>query len=91
LFHDGFRFLIIIIKIGALFSPMRFFLPISAALFLAGLSYYGYTYYNWGRFTNMSAVLFMSSLFTFLIGIVSEQISALHYKDIQETQRRTQR
>ena len=89
LFHDGFRFLIIIIKIGALFSPMRFFLPISAALFLAGMSYYGYTYYNWGRFTNMSAVLFMSSLFTFLIGIVSEQISALHYKDIQETKRRT--
>ena len=27
LFHDGFRFLIIILKIGALFSPMRFFLP----------------------------------------------------------------
>jgi glycosyltransferase involved in cell wall biosynthesis len=91
LFHDGFRFLIIIIKIGALFSPMRFFLPISAALFLAGLTYYGYTYYHWGRLTNMSAVLFMSSLFTFLIGIVSEQISALHYKDIHESQRRTRR
>jgi len=91
LFHDGIRFLIIIIKIGALFSPMRFFLPVSASLFLAGLSYYGYTYFNWGRLTNMSAILFLSSLFTFLIGIVSEQISALHYKDIHETQRRTQR
>jgi len=91
LLHDGFRFLIIILKIGALFSPMRFFLPISAALFFTGLSYYGYTYINWGRLTNMSAILFLSSLFTFLIGIVSEQISALHYKDIQETRRRTQR
>ena len=89
LFHDGLRFLIIILKIGALFSPMRFFLPISAALFLAGLSYYGYTYFNWGRLTNMSAILFIASLFTFLIGIVSEQISALHYKDIEETKRRT--
>jgi len=39
----------------------------------------------------MTAVLFLSSLFTFLIGIVSEQISALHYKDIQGTQRRTLR
>ena len=87
LFHDGFRFLIIILKIGALFSPMRFFLPISAALFIAGLGYYGYTYFSWGRLTNMSAILFLSSLFTFLIGIVSEQISALHYKDIQETRR----
>ncbi|MDH5514061.1 MAG: glycosyltransferase family 2 protein [Gammaproteobacteria bacterium] len=91
LFHDGFRFLIIILKIGALFSPMRFFLPISAALLLAGLSYYGYTYMSWGRLTNMSAILFLSSLLTFLIGIVSEQISALHYKDIHETRRRTAR
>ena len=91
LFHDGLRFLIIILKIGALFSPMRFFLPISGALLFAGLAYYGYTYINWGRLTNMSTILFLSSLFTFLIGIVSEQISALHYKDIQETQRWTQR
>jgi hypothetical protein len=91
LFHDGFRFLIIILKIGALFSPMRFFLPISATLFLAGLAYYGYTYLAWGRLTNMTAILFLSSLFTFLIGILSEQVSALHYKDIQETRRRTDR
>jgi len=91
LFHDGFRFLIIIVKIGALFSPMRFFLPISGLLFFTGLAYYGYTYYNFGRLTNMSAILFLSSLFTFLIGIVSEQISALHYKDIQETRRGAQR
>ena len=90
-FHDGLRFLIIILKIGALFSPMRFFLPISAALFATGLAYYGYTYARWGTLTNMSAILFLSSLLTFLIGIVSEQISALHYKDIHETKRRTDR
>jgi glycosyltransferase involved in cell wall biosynthesis len=89
LFHDGIRFLIIILKIGALFSPMRFFLPISGLLFVTGLAYYGYTYFSWGRLTNMSVLMFMSSLFTFLIGIVSEQISALHYKDIVESKRRT--
>jgi hypothetical membrane protein len=70
---------------------MRFFLPISALLLLTGLSYYGYTYLSWGRLTNMSTILILSSLFTFLIGIVSEQISALHYKDIQETTRHTER
>lgn len=91
LFHDGLRFFIIILKVGALFSPMRFFLPISALLFLAGLSYYGYTYINWGRLTNMSTILILSSLFTFLIGIVSEQISALHYRDIDEIKRHTLR
>ncbi len=87
LFHDGLRFLIIILKIGTLFSPMRFFLPVSFILFLAGACYYGYTYFSWGRLTNMTAVLFLSSLFTFLMGIVSEQISALHYRDIDETKR----
>ncbi len=91
LFHDGLRFLIIIVKIGALFSPMRFFLPISAGLFMAGICHYGYTYITSGRLTNMSAILFLSALFTFLIGIVSEQVSALHYKDIQETRRRVKR
>jgi glycosyltransferase involved in cell wall biosynthesis len=91
LLKDGFRFFIIILKIGALFSPMRFFLPISGILFATGLAYYGYTYITWGRLTNMSAILFVSSLFTFLMGIISEQISALHYKDIHEERRRTLR
>ncbi len=91
IFKDGTKFFIIILKIGALFSPMRFFLPISILLFLIGATYYGYTYINFGRFTNMSALLFISSLLTFLIGIISEQISSLHYKGIEEGQRRTKR
>ncbi|MEZ5548656.1 MAG: glycosyltransferase family 2 protein [Pseudomonadales bacterium] len=82
LLKDGAKFLVIIFKIGALFSPMRFFLPISAALFSVGLVYYGYTYSVSGRFTNMSALLFISSLLTFLIGVLSEQVSALHYKGL---------
>ena len=77
---DGFRFFLIIIKVGALFSPMRFFLPISLAVFGLGLTHYLYTYILFKRFTNMSAVLFLSSLFIFLIGILSEQISSLHYQ-----------
>jgi len=88
IFRDGFRFFVIILKIGALFSPMRFFLPVSAALFLTGLSYYSYTWFSSGRLTNMTAILLLSALFTFLIGIVSEQISALHYKDIEPTTER---
>jgi len=78
---DGVRFFIIILKIGALFSPMRLFLPISATLFLTGITYYGYTYLFYSRFTNMSALLIISSLMVFLIGILSEQISSLHYRD----------
>lgn len=83
--RDGVRFLLIIIKIGTLYSPQKLFLPISAVFFLTGLGYYFYTYMSSGRFTNMSALLFLAAIFTFLIGIVSEQISALHYRDIEQT------
>lgn len=83
--RDGVRFILIIIKIGTLYSPQKLFLPISGAFFLAGLGYYLYTYSMMGRFTNMSALLFISAILTFLIGIVSEQISALHYKDIDQS------
>lgn len=84
IFKDGFRFFLIILKVGALFSPMRFFLPISFCLALMALSYYGYTYHVAGRFTNMGALLFLSSLFTFLIGMLAELVSALHYKDAEK-------
>jgi glycosyltransferase involved in cell wall biosynthesis len=80
--RDGLRFMLIIIKIGTLFSPQKLFLPISAGFFVTGLAYYAYTYLSSGRFTNMSALLFISAVFIFLIGIVSEQISALHYKNM---------
>lgn len=82
LIKDGIRFFIIILKIGTLFSPMRLFLPISGTVFVTGMAYYAYTYFTSGRFTNMSALLILSSLIIFLIGIISEQISSLHYKNI---------
>lgn len=81
---DGTRFVIIILKIGALFSPMRLFLPISLGLFFTGLGYYGYTYTIEHRFTNMSALLLSTSIITFLMGIISEQISSLHYKQTDD-------
>lgn len=89
--RDGFRFVIIIIKIGALFSPMRVFFPIAGILFCIGLSYYIYTYITVGQFTNMSALFLTASLQTFLIGLISEQVSSLHYRGVQEDRRRTKR
>ena len=80
LLQDGIRFLIIILKIGALYSPMRLFLPISIAFFYTATLYYLYTYSSSLRFTNMGLLLYISSLVTFLMGIVSEQVSMLHYK-----------
>jgi glycosyltransferase involved in cell wall biosynthesis len=76
---DGVRFLLIIFKIGTLYSPLKLFLPISGFFALLGGSYYLFTYATAGRFTNMSALLLTTSVLIFLIGLVSEQITALYY------------
>ncbi len=51
----------------------------SVLLFVLASVIYGYTYTTSGRFTNMSALLYQTSLLTFLIGLVSEQITNLMY------------
>ena len=77
--RDGIRFLIIIFKIATLYSPLKVFLPISGVFFATGLGYYLYTYMTAGRFTNMSLLVFSASVIIFLIGLISEQITALSY------------
>lgn len=79
LLKDGVRFLLIIFKIGTLYSPLKLFGPLSLSFFILGLSYYGYTFMTDGRFTNMGVLLFVTSVLTFLIGLLSEQITQLLY------------
>jgi glycosyltransferase involved in cell wall biosynthesis len=77
--RDGIRFVVIIFKIATLYSPLKIFLPISAVFFAMGLGWYAYTYTSIGSFTNMSMLLFSASVVVFLIGLISEQITALTY------------
>ena len=77
---DGVRFLLIIFKIATLFSPLKLFAPAGAGFGLLGVGYYAYTFVTQGRFTNMSALLLSASVIIFLIGLVSEQITALTYR-----------
>jgi glycosyltransferase involved in cell wall biosynthesis len=81
LIRDGIKFLLIIFKVGVLYSPLKLFVPASAVFFLLGSFYYGYTYLADGRFTNMSALLFVSSVIIFMMGLISEQITMLLYKE----------
>jgi glycosyltransferase involved in cell wall biosynthesis len=78
---DGVRFFLIIFKIATLYSPLKMFLPIAVLLFLIGTGWYGYTLYEFHRFTNMSALLYTGSIMIFLMGLISEQVTALMYKD----------
>jgi glycosyltransferase involved in cell wall biosynthesis len=77
--RDGVRFMVIIFKIATLYSPLKIFLPISVLFFASGAAWYGYTFATIGRFTNMSMLLFSAAVIVFLIGLISEQITALNY------------
>ena len=79
--RDGSRVLLIIFKIGTRYSPLKLFLPISLSFFFTGLGYYFYTFITTHRFTNMSALLLTTSVLIFLIGLISEQITMLNYKN----------
>lgn len=81
--RDGVRFLAIIFKIATLYAPLKVFLPISGLFFAGGLSYYAYTYFTMGRFTNMSMLILSASVIIFLIGLISEQITALTFTRVQ--------
>ena len=84
LLQDGIKFLLIIFRVTSLYSPLKIFAPVSLFLFLLGLTYYGYTFIAYSRFTNMSMLLMVSSVITFLIGLISEQITFLIYSQSQK-------
>ncbi len=77
--RDGIRFLVIIFKVTTLYAPLKIFLPVSGLFFATGLGYYAYTYFTMGRFTNMSLLVFSAAVVVFLIGLLSEQITALTF------------
>jgi glycosyltransferase involved in cell wall biosynthesis len=78
--RDGLRFLLIIFKIATLYSPLKLFVPVSAVFFVLGLANYAWTFTREGRLTNMSTLMWSAAVIVFLIGLVSEQITALTYK-----------
>ncbi len=78
--RDGLRFLLIIFKIATLYSPLKLFAPTALLFGVLGLSYYAYTFATQARFTNMSALLLSAAVIVFLIGLISEQITALTYR-----------
>jgi glycosyltransferase involved in cell wall biosynthesis len=77
---DGARFFVIILKIITLFSPLRIFLPVSVAAFVVGAGYALWTIYWQSHVANSSVLLIMFAVIVFLVGLVSEQISALRFE-----------
>jgi glycosyltransferase involved in cell wall biosynthesis len=78
--RDGVKFLMIILKIVTIFSPLRVFLPVSLAALAVGAAYAGWTIATQHHITNSSVLLIMLAVIVFLVGLVSEQISALRFE-----------
>jgi glycosyltransferase involved in cell wall biosynthesis len=77
---DGARFLLIVLKVITLFSPLKIFLPVSLASFAFGAAYAVWTIATQSHVTNSSVLLILMSVVFFLVGLVSEQISALRFE-----------
>ncbi|HXH05669.1 MAG TPA: glycosyltransferase family 2 protein [Vicinamibacterales bacterium] len=77
---DGARFFLILLRIVTLFSPLRLFLPISAAAFALGAGYAVWTIATQRHVTNSSVLLILFAAVVFLVGLVSEQIAALRFE-----------
>ena len=78
--RDGAKFLMIIFKIVTIFSPLRIFVPISIASFALGVAYGIWNVVVHARIPNGSVLLILFAVVVFLVGLVSEQISALRFE-----------
>src|SRR3954471_3088755 len=78
--RDGTKFLMIIFKIVTLFSPLRIFLPLSIASLVLGAGYGVWNVVVHARIPNGSVLLILFAVVVFLVGLVSEQISALRFE-----------
>jgi glycosyltransferase involved in cell wall biosynthesis len=77
---DGAKFLLILLRVITIFSPLRIFLPISAVSFALGVGYALWTIATQSHVTNSSVLLILLSVVMFLIGLVSEQIASLRFE-----------
>jgi glycosyltransferase involved in cell wall biosynthesis len=77
---DGAKFLLILLKVITIFSPLRIFAPISAFAFAVGALYGAWNFVYHERIPNGAVLALMFSVMVLLVGLVSEQISALRFE-----------
>ena len=77
---DGTRFLLILLKIVTLFSPLRIFLPISIVSFATGAIYGVWNMIATGKIPNGAVILILFAVIVFLVGLISEQIASLRFE-----------
>ncbi len=81
--RDGAKFFMIILKIVTIFSPLRVFVPLAGASVALGLVYGLWNVAAHARIPNGAVLLILFGVMVFLVGLVSEQISALRFEGRQ--------
>ena len=77
---DGAKFLLILLKVITIFSPLRIFAPISVVSFALGVAYGAWNFIYHARIPNGAVLLLLFSVLIMLVGLVSEQISTLRFE-----------
>ena len=78
--REGWRFVMLILRMITLFSPLRIFFPVALTFFIVGAGYMVYTIIDEMHVTNTSVLLLAGSAGLFLFGLLSEQIAALRFE-----------
>jgi glycosyltransferase involved in cell wall biosynthesis len=77
LVRDGLSFLLILLRIGTLFRPLRIFLPVTMVVFLPGLIIATYRLAIGRPWTIPVVISFTAALLLFAMGLISEQIALI--------------
>ena len=77
---DGAKFLLILLKVITIFSPLRVFAPLSALTFIVGAAYGAWNFMYHARIPNGAVLLLMFSIIVILVGLISEQIATLRFE-----------
>ena len=75
--RDGAKFLLIILRVITIYSPLRIFVPLSILSLTGGIGYALWTIATETHVTNTSVLLTVLGVLVFLIGLVSDQIATI--------------
>lgn len=78
--RDGLKFLLIVLRVITIYSPFKIFLPIAAFALLLGVGYAAWTIPTQQHIAPISVLLISLGVMVFLVGLISEQISALRFE-----------
>ena len=79
---DGFRTIMLIIRLVTLFAPLRVFMPISIITFLIGMIFVINGYFTEGEASLKGLITLLASILFFLFGIMIDQVTAIRRGEI---------